>query len=327
MTSLSIIDNEDKIINMISKVNEFESQYDFNYVADKASMLAMQSGADFIKTSTGKNAIGASPNAALTMCLAIRNFYEKTGKFIGLKVAGGIVSESDAVLYYTIFEKILGSTISLAYRNGNINATYFIIKHFVQIIAGFLIIYIIHKMPYKIFAVFTEVFLFISIATLICTLFKGMNKNEASRWIEIFGISFQTSEFAKIALLMYVAKQLNKKGDVIHDFKKGVLPIIIPVFVVCGLIVSENLSTAAIVSFILLFIGRVKLKHLALILGVGLVLGIFTITAFIAYAPNKGRISTWEKRIERFVSSNENQNSGKNIQVLQSKIAIASGEL
>lgn len=75
----------------------------------QASLLAMEAGADFIKTSTGKLPQAASPEAALVMCLAIKQFYEETGRQIGFKPAGGIVTPEDAMLYITIVQEILGN--------------------------------------------------------------------------------------------------------------------------------------------------------------------------------------------------------------------------
>ena len=74
----------------------------------KASLLAMIAGADFIKTSTGKVAVSATPEAAVVMCEAIRDYYAKTGRKVGFKAAGGVRTASEAVLYYTIVETILG---------------------------------------------------------------------------------------------------------------------------------------------------------------------------------------------------------------------------
>ena len=74
----------------------------------KAAILSMYSGADFIKTSTGKVAVGATPEAAYTMCSAIKEYYAKTGRKIGFKAAGGISTIDDALLYYSIVEEVLG---------------------------------------------------------------------------------------------------------------------------------------------------------------------------------------------------------------------------
>lgn len=74
----------------------------------KASILAMYSGADFIKTSTGKEAISATPEAALVMCEAIKEYYKETGRKVGFKAAGGIDSVKKALAYYTIVKEVLG---------------------------------------------------------------------------------------------------------------------------------------------------------------------------------------------------------------------------
>lgn len=74
----------------------------------KASVLAMYSGADFIKTSTGKIDVAATPEAAYVMCKMIKAYYEQTGTRVGFKVAGGVKTPEDAVKYYTIVKTILG---------------------------------------------------------------------------------------------------------------------------------------------------------------------------------------------------------------------------
>ena len=74
----------------------------------KAALLAMYSGADFIKTSTGKEAISATPEAALVMCEAIKEYYQETGRKVGFKAAGGIDTVKKALAYYTIVKEALG---------------------------------------------------------------------------------------------------------------------------------------------------------------------------------------------------------------------------
>ena len=74
----------------------------------KASLISMAAGADFVKTSTGKIDVAATPEAAVVMCQAIKDFYEKTGTKVGFKAAGGVKTPQDAALYYTIVEQILG---------------------------------------------------------------------------------------------------------------------------------------------------------------------------------------------------------------------------
>ena len=75
----------------------------------KASLLSMAAGADFVKTSTGKIDVAATPEAAVVMCQAIKDYYEKTGRKVGFKAAGGVRTPEDAALYYTIVEEVLGA--------------------------------------------------------------------------------------------------------------------------------------------------------------------------------------------------------------------------
>ena len=73
-----------------------------------AALVAMMAGADFVKTSTGKIDVAATPEAVVVMCEAVRDFYERTGRKVGVKVAGGVRTPAEASLYYTIVEQLLG---------------------------------------------------------------------------------------------------------------------------------------------------------------------------------------------------------------------------
>ena len=137
-------------------------------------------------------------------------------------------------------------------------------------------------------------------------------------------LTFQTSDFAKLALITYVARMLSIKQNVIKDFKKAFLPIVIPIGIICILILPSNFSTAAILfmtCFTLMFIGRMNAKHLLLLMGSGIIIGL--IIALLAYNfPNAiPRGATWKARIENFSSGD----SQSNFQAEQSKIAIATG--
>ena len=168
--------------------------------------------------------------------------------------------------------------------------------------------------------------MFAAIPLLIFTLAKGSNLNEASRWIQIpvINLTFQTSDFAKLALISYVARMLAVKQEKLHDFKEGFLPIILPVITICVLILPANFSTAAVLfttCFTLMFIGRVHYKHMLALIGIGIA-GILIILAVGKFAPKVfPRFGTWMKRIENFQSSD----SKGNFQVEQAKIAIATG--
>jgi len=169
--------------------------------------------------------------------------------------------------------------------------------------------------------------LYIAIPLLFITLLFGTNINQAARWLEIpgLGITIQTSDFAKLALMMYIARWLSIWQNEINDLRRAFLPLAIPIALVCLLILPANFSTAVLIvaaSWIMLFIGRVRLKHLLGFTGLGvLVVALFV---FIALQTNTiNRVQTWKNRIENYVSGE----GGDNYQAQQSKIAIATGGL
>ena len=240
--------------------------------------------------------------------------------------------KGDRVIWGVIFAlsmfsllAVYSSTGTLAYKYQGGNTAYYIIKHFVLLMVGLGIIYITHLIPYKFYSRLSQLFLYLAIFLLAITLIMGTSLNQATRWLTLpgLGLTIQTSDFAKLALIMYIARILSLRQHKIDDFNGIVVSLIIPVVAVCGLIMPANLSTAVILfvtSFILMFIGRVKMRYLMLVAGIG----VFIITLLIAsivFTGSQGRIGTWQNRIESFVSGD----SEDNYQVEQSKIAIATG--
>src|ERR1700737_3484836 len=168
---------------------------------------------------------------------------------------------------------VYSSTGLLAYKMYKGNTEIYLFKQFAFIIVGVFIIYFAHQVNYIIYSRVAKILFLISIPLLVYTLFFGVRLNEGSRWIRlpIVNLTFQTSDLAKLALFMYLSRLLSKKQEVIKDFKKGFLPVIGPVAIVCIMIAPANLSTALLTgatSLMLLFIGRVNGKHLLLTFGV-----------------------------------------------------------
>jgi cell division protein FtsW len=222
---------------------------------------------------------------------------------------------------------VYSSTGTLAYRFQGGNTAYYILKHSTIMLVSLAIIFITHMIPYKFYSRLSQLFLFVSVVLLAVTLLMGTTINEASRWLTLPGLGFtiQTSDFAKLSLIMYLARLLSQKQYDIKDLRNSFIRVLFPVLVVCGLIMPANLSTSIILfatSIILMFIGRVRTRYLLVLMCSGLLLA----SAFIAialYSKTEGRLGTWQSRIESFVS-----NSGEgNYQVEQSKIAIATGGL
>lgn len=231
------------------------------------------------------------------------------------------------VIILTMFSllAVYSSTGTLAYRYQKGNTEYYLLKHFVILLFGLALMYVSHLVKYSYYSRISQLAMIISVPLLLFTLFTGTNINEASRWLTLPGINltFQSSDLAKLALIIYVARLLSKKQDQIKDFKSAFIPIVLPVIVVCGLILPANFSTAALLFVtctVLMFIGRVNLKYIAAMYGIGIVVfGIFVV--ILMNAPEQGRLGTWKKRIENFRGGD----SKENYQVEQGKIAIATG--
>jgi cell division protein FtsW len=145
--------------------------------------------------------------------------------------------------------------------------------------------------------------IWVVIPLLVFTLFFGSNINNADRWIRIpgIGVTFQTSDLAKLVLIIYVARQLTIKRQMLHDFKKGVLPIVLPIAAVCALVLPANFSTAALIGFVcflMLVFGGVPWKHLFKLIGAGV--GVVVIIVAVGeLGPEKilPRYSTWKNRL------------------------------
>jgi cell division protein FtsW len=221
---------------------------------------------------------------------------------------------------------VYSSTGALAYKRQNGNTEFYLFKHVFTLVFGLGLMVLTHNIKYIYYNRLSQIAMFTAIPLLAFTLLKGSNLNEASRWIQIpvINLTFQTSDFAKLALISYVARMLAIKQEKLHDFKTGFLPIILPIFVICGLILPANFSTAAVLfttCFSLMFIGRVHYKHMLALVGMGVV-AILLILMIGKFAPKVfPRFGTWMKRIENF----QNKESKGNFQVEQAKIAIATG--
>src|ERR1022692_108613 len=140
---------------------------------------------------------------------------------------------------------VYSSTGTMAYKYQSGNTEYYLLKHLFLMCFGLAMLYLCHKINYRYYSRVSQIMLWISVPLLIFTYIAGSNINQAHRWITlpVVNLSFQTSDFAKLALIMYTARMLSKKQDVITDFRKATLPIILPAIIICGLIAPANLST------------------------------------------------------------------------------------
>lgn len=241
---------------------------------------------------------------------------------------------------------VYSATGSLAYKSLGGNTSKFLFKQLGFTLVGLVLIFGLHRVNYTMFSRIASILYAISIPLLVYTLFFGATINDGSRWIKlpIVHFTFQTSDLAKLALFMFISRTLSKKQEVIKDFKKGFLPVIIPVLITCALIMPANLSNALLTgatALVLMFIGRISLKHIGLTIAIAMIPVLILISIAVA-THNKQktdvveeekpvvaerskifiRVDTWVSRIQDFMYPNEKEAP---YQVQQAKIAIANG--
>lgn len=225
------------------------------------------------------------------------------------------------------FLAVYSSTGTLAWKYKGGNTEYYMLKHAIILFLGLLLMYFAHLLKYTYYSRIFQIALYVAVPLLLITLIFGLNLNEAKRVLQLpFNLTFQTSDLAKITLIIYLARILTKKQEQIKDFKEAFVPLMIPVLIVCGLIFPANFSTAALLfttSMVLIFIGRVKLTYFFGMIGIGLAALIIAL-AVLYYMPveKQGRLGTWKSRMETFINGGD---SSDTYQVDQAKIAIASG--
>jgi cell division protein FtsW len=234
---------------------------------------------------------------------------------------------------------VYSSTGTLAYKLSKSTESY-LFKQVVFIGIGVVLIYFAHLVNYTFYSRIALYLFLASIPLLLYTLLFGSSINEANRWIKlpIINLTFQTSDMAKLALFMYLGRQLSRKQHVIKDWKQGFLPLIIPVGIICMLIAPANLSTALLVgatSLLLMFIGRASLRHIGIVIGMAAIPLAILIGLAVGYYDKaegrskelpamltKGRVETWIKRVQNFMYADKHETA---YQVQQAKIAIAKG--
>lgn len=254
-----------------------------------------------------------------------------------MKIVAANIFKGDKIVWAMIFIlsfisllAVYSSTGTLAFKYQEGNMFYYLLRHGGLLLFGFVLILMFQNIPVSFYNKYSIVLIFITIPLLFYTLLKGTNLNEASRWITLpgTGISFQSSDFAKFSLVVYIAHFLAKHQNVDEEiFKRNYNYLMFFILAICGLILPANFSTAAllfIISVIILFMGRVKFKYIFKLIGIGTAIAVVFITVALLFFPDKGRVATWKNRVETYFSGKE-ADDDSNFQVEQAKIAIASG--
>lgn len=220
---------------------------------------------------------------------------------------------------------VYSSTGTLAYREMSGNTETLLVKHFMIVVGGLFLAYMAHMMHYLKYSKAAPYLLALAVPLLLYTIAFGTDINDARRWIEVpfVGITFQTSDFAKLSLILFVARAISGKQEYIKDFNSAFLPIILPVLLICGLIAPADLSSAILLFFTcvaMMFVGRVAMQYIILLLLLGIV--VFAMLVLLGeFFPDVVRSETWVNRVRDFI---EQPDGG--YQVQQAKIAMANGE-
>jgi cell division protein FtsW len=234
-----------------------------------------------------------------------------------------------AILAIFSFMPVYSASTNLVYVVGNGSTSGHLLKHAILLFLGFLIMFAVHKVPYKYFSGGSLLLYPIVIVLLLYTMSQGtlIGGANASRWLRvpIVGVGFQTSTLAALVLMVYVARYISKNKDAEIIFKESLVSLWFPVGVALFLILPANFSTTAIIFFmimVLVYLGGYPFRFILYILGLGVI--VFSIFVLVAKAfpdalPN--RVNTWQSRIESFSNSKEVEG----YQVEKAKIAIATG--
>lgn len=230
------------------------------------------------------------------------------------------------ILFVASFLTVYSSTGTLAYKYREGNTLFYLFRHMAFQVGGLVLIFVVHKISPSVFSKLARLLFYIAIALLALTLMLGVTKNDASRWLRVpgLGVAFQTSDFAKFALIMFVAQILAQHQKKKRELEKSFKTIMIAVAVTCGLILPENFSTAALLFLtvlIVMYVGRMDVKLIYSAIGLAFI-GTVLFVLFALVSPDSGRVGTWKSRIESFIDPSDSKG---NYQADQAKIAVATG--
>jgi cell division protein FtsW len=225
---------------------------------------------------------------------------------------------------------VYSSSVGVAYKSFHGNTFYFLRTQFIMLMLGLLIIVVTHWIPYIKYMQFATIGLVVAVLLLVITLFAGVSINEATRWLEIpvIGLRLQTSDLAKVALVIYLARGLTVYQHELNNFSVVTMKLVVPVAIVCVLIMSENLSTAVMIfgiSMIILYIGRVPFRFLLTYAGLGLAGVILFASLLLIFKKDDNRVQVWKNRIEAHFGGESNPDA--DYQANQAMIAISTGKL
>ena len=231
----------------------------------------------------------------------------------------------------TIWGVVLALSLSSVLVVYSTAGWHFLFSHIIKLLLGLFAIYVVHKIKFKYFSKIGQIGFLFSLFLLVLVLLIGVSVNGASRWLQIANLQFQPSDIAKLAILVYMARQISMQRDFLHDFKELFWHVLGPLILVCVLILPNNFSTAALVfinGLVLMFVGKIRIKFIAAIIGFAFV-GALTIYATAKFTPLGTKImprsATWVSRIDSFFVDADGDEQTKDFQQTQALVAIQNG--
>lgn len=241
--------------------------------------------------------------------------------------------EGDKVVWGAVFVlalisllEVYSTTGLLAYRNKAYNTEHYLLERMMFLGLGFAAMYVVHRIPPRIFNLLANASVVLAVVLLVMTLLFGTRVNDANRWLKLPGLpfSFQPSDFAKMALILFAARFLARHQGHIGSWREVLLPLTLVTGLVCLLILPANFSTAAMlfaIIWLMMFVARIPLRQLFALLGIALA-SLMLVMLVLSRVPGS-RVSTWKARIESFKSGDKT----KNLQSEYARMAIATGRI
>ncbi len=222
---------------------------------------------------------------------------------------------------------VYSATSTLVFRQKEWNTEFYLFKHVGLMLFGFFLMYMIHLVKFQYFARISQLLYLISVPLLLYTLFAGVEINQARRWVEIpvpgLNLTFQTSDLAKIALILFIARMIGSREIDLNDWKSIVYKLFLPVFLIVGLIAPAGNSTAGmllLVCMLMLYYGGVSGKFLGRFAGYTAIGLVILFGLLLLVKPDSTRLNTLVSRVNTLF--NEVQPGSHEEQAM---IAIANG--
>lgn len=216
---------------------------------------------------------------------------------------------------------MLGVVLVLGASSGMSKNYGMLFSHVAKVGFALVLMFTFAYMPYEYFKKWSKLLLMSIVFLLFLTLVMGIAKKGASRWLNLGFVTFQPAEFAKLIIIIHLANLIERKGELIRDFKNGYIHVITWLFLVVGLIVIQpNLSTSILImvtGFAMLYVAGARYKHLII---TSLIVGAIGLVLLMSFTHSR-------ERIYSFLGLAKEQTHSVNLQSYQSKVALGSGGL